>query len=71
MNFLARILLFYTSYAARYFGNTSSPTFYVKINIEEEKTKRSVQSNQAISKIDYELTFIYSFKKSRKRLYNF
>ena len=55
-------------YAARYFGNTSSPTFYVKIKIEEETTKRSVQSNQAISKMDYELTFIY-YKKSRNKLF--
>ena len=46
-------------YAARYFGNTSSPTFDVKIKIEEDTIKRSVQSNQAISKMDYELTFIY------------
>lgn len=47
-------------YAARYFGNTSNPTFYVKIKIEEETSKRSVQSNQAVSKLDYQLTFIYS-----------
>ena len=54
-------------YAARYFGNTSSPTFHVKIKIEEETTKRSVQSNQAISKMDYELTFIYSLTNLEKK----
>tara|TARA_Y100000996_G_C22320547_1_gene560169 strand:- start:11 stop:514 length:504 start_codon:yes stop_codon:yes gene_type:complete len=53
-------------YAARYFGNTSNPTFYIKIKIEEETSKRSVQSNQAVSKLDYELTFIYSLSNLEK-----
>ena len=32
----------------------------INIDISEKKTKRSVKDNQAISKLDYELTFQYS-----------
>ena len=48
-------------YAARYLEILAAQHFMLN-KIEEETTKRSVQSNQAISKMDYELTFIYSLK---------
>ena len=47
-------------YASRYFGNNKKGDYVIHINISEEKTKRSVRDNQAISKLDYELTFKYS-----------
>ena len=46
-------------YASLYFGNNKENVYSLKINIEEEKIKRSVQTNQAISKMDYELSFDY------------
>ena len=47
-------------YASRYFGNKQENDYTININITEEKTKRSVKDNQAISKLDYELLFEYS-----------
>ena len=43
----------------------------LNINIVEEKTKRSVQTNQAIEKLDYKLVFTYDLfnKKENCRVY--
>ena len=46
-------------YSSRYFGQLNENEFDLKINIAENKIKRSIQSNQAINKMDYELTFSY------------
>lgn len=46
-------------YFSRYLGKADIPEYIVEINIEEEQTKRSVQTNQAISNLDYELFFNY------------
>ena len=46
-------------YSARFFGNNKNTIYGLKISIREEKTKRSIQSNQAVSKLDYELDFNY------------
>ncbi len=46
-------------YSDKYFGNSSEPNYLLKVEVEEEKTKRSVQKNQAVSKLDYELKFSY------------
>ena len=50
-------------YASIYFGKNISPEFSLEINISEDKTKKSVQQNQAVSKIDYKLTFNYTLSK--------
>ena len=44
-------------YSARYFGKTNNPNYILGVYVEEDKTKRSVQKNQAVSKLDYELKF--------------
>ncbi len=46
-------------YVSEYFGNNENHTYELTINIDEKKTKRAVQTNQAISKLDYELDFKY------------
>ncbi len=48
-----------TQFKTRYFGNTSNHEYIVFINIEENKTRKSVQKNQAIIKLDYEIRFNY------------
>ncbi len=57
--FTGKELVTMYSYARKYFGKTNEPKFLLVIDVEEEKIKRSVQSNQAISKVDYELKFSY------------
>ena len=53
-------------YASLYFGSNEEHIYSLKINIEEKKIKRSVQTNQAISKMDYELGFGYElFSKTK------
>ncbi len=51
-------------FKSRYFGYANDREYGLDIKIEEIKTKRSVQSNQAIKKLDYELIFYYSLKKN-------
>ena len=53
-------------YAARFFGNSKNSNFDLKVSIQEEKIKRSVQSNQAVSKLDYELAFDYELVNIQK-----
>ncbi len=49
----------YYRYVSKYIGTSGEPDFQLKINIEETKTKKSVKKNQAVSKLDYELKFLY------------
>ena len=51
-------------YVSSYIGRNKSPAYQLEISIEEEKIKRSVQTNQAVSKLDYELKFVYILKKN-------
>ena len=44
----------------KYFGNAEELKYKLFINIRENKIKKSVQKNQAISKLDYELIFSYN-----------
>lgn len=48
------------SYSQLYFGTNDKKVFKLNIKIEEEKTKRSVEKNQAASNIRYDLKFLYS-----------
>ena len=43
----------------KYFGQYEEELYKLMVNINEEKTKRSVKSNQALSKLDYKLIFNY------------
>lgn len=47
-------------YSSIYFEEVTDYRFDLSININEEKTKRSVQTNQAVEKLDYRLTFKYN-----------
>ena len=51
---------FMKSYLPMFFGNNKKDVFKLSINIEEQKIKRSVETNQAASKLRYELKFYYS-----------
>ena len=50
-------------YGSRYLGFSDNPEYLLTININETKTKKSVQSNQAIEKLDYEISYEYNLKK--------
>ena len=47
------------SYVSSYFGATKSPKFELNINVVQKKTKRSVETNQTVSKLRYDLYFTY------------
>ncbi len=49
-------------HASRYLGKTNNPEYFLEIFISEEKTLRSVESNQAVNKLDYKLNFNYILK---------
>ena len=56
-------LAFLKSYLPMFFGNTKNEKYSLSIIIEEEKTRRSVETNQAVSDLRYELKFYYELKK--------
>ena len=51
---------FINSYLPIFFGDNDGDVFNLSIKIEEKKTKRSVETNQATSNLRYELTFNYT-----------
>ena len=53
---------FMNSYGPMFFGNNIEDVFSLSINIEQSKTKSSVETNQATSKLRYKLKFIYTLK---------
>ncbi len=57
---------FINSYLPMYFGSNPENDYKLMIDIKEEKTNRSVESNQATSNIRYELRFFYSLISSKK-----
>tara|TARA_B100001057_G_scaffold497663_1_gene602404 strand:+ start:202 stop:690 length:489 start_codon:yes stop_codon:yes gene_type:complete len=59
-------LIFVKSYIPNFFGINKDKKYDLLINIKEEKRKGSVESNQAISTLRYELKFLYTVKKSGK-----
>ena len=52
---------------SKYFGNSKNPENKLNIIVNEKTIKRSVQSNQAVSKLDYELEFNFSLENLKKR----
>lgn len=59
-------LSFMNSYLPMFFGETNEHTYSLKININEKKTKRSVETNQATSNLRYELRFYYTLTSIKK-----
>ena len=53
-------LVFMNSYLPMLFGENKNDEFVLLINVEEKKTKRSVETNQATSNLRYELRFNYT-----------
>ena len=59
-------LSFMNSYLPMFFGENNEHTYILKININEKKTKRSVETNQATSNLRYELRFYYTLTSIEK-----
>ena len=59
-------LVFMNSYLPMLFGENKNDEFILLINVEEEKTKRSVETNQATSNLRYELRFNYTLTSNKK-----
>ena len=58
-------------YSSRYFGQNKEGVFELYIKINEEKTKRAVKTNQAISKLDYKLTYSYELFNNTNKCFVF
>ena len=59
-------LSFMNSYLPMFFGESNEHTYILKININEKKTKRAVETNQVISNLRYELRFYYTLTSIKK-----
>ena len=59
-------LSFIKSYVPMLFGKNKENKFTLIIDIEEKKVKRSVETNQAISNLRYELRFFYTLILNKK-----
>ena len=59
-------LSFMNSYLPMFFGESDEHTYNLQINIDEKKTKRSVETNQATSNLRYELRFYYTLTSIKK-----
>ena len=57
---------FMSPYLLLVFGENKESRFNLSIDIEESKTKRSVETNQAVSKLRYELKFVYTLFLNEK-----
>ncbi len=57
---------FINSYLPIFFGDNKNDIFNLSIKIEEKKTKRSVETNQATSNLRYELRFNYTVLSNQK-----
>ncbi len=58
--------VFIQSYIPTVFGTTKEKNFNLLINIKEKKIKRSVETNQAVSNLRYELRFRYTIRSIEK-----
>ncbi len=57
---------FFSSYVPMFFGENIENLYNLFIKIEEKKTKRSVETNQATSNLRYELRFTYTLVSNEK-----
>ncbi len=60
-------LVFINSYIPMLFGNYENKKYDLEIVIEEKKTKRSIEVNQAASNIRYEIRFFYTLISKEKK----
>ena len=51
------------------FGASEEINYELFINIDETKTRRSVQNNQAVAKMDYKLSFVYKLYNIKETCY--
>ena len=51
---------YFNSYVPMFFGKNKENSFILLINIEEKKTKISVETNQSTSNLRHELRFLYT-----------
>ena len=64
-------LSFMNSYLPMYFGESDEHTYSLQINVNERKTKRSVETNQATSNLRYELRFYYTLTSIKNNCITF
>ena len=64
-------LNFMNSFLPMFFGKNNEHSYILKININEKKTKRSVETNQATSNLRYELRFYYTLTSIKNNCINF
>ena len=62
---------FMSSYLPMFFGNNKEDNFNLLINIDQNKTKRAVETNQVTSKLRYELKFTYTLILNEKNCVTF
>ena len=58
-------IAFMKSYVPTVLGVVNDEVFTLNIEIDEKKTKRSVETNQATSNLNYELKFIYTLVSNK------
>ena len=58
-------LVFMKSYVPMFFGNDKNNEYNLSIYIEERKTKKSIETNQATSNLRYELRFFYILESNK------
>ncbi len=52
-------------YVSSYFGTPNNPQYNLKIHVTEKKIKTSVATDQSITKIRYELGYLYKLKSKK------
>ena len=62
---------FMNSYLPMFFGDNKDDHFNLSVEIEQNKTKSSVETNQAVSKLRYELIFIYTLVLNERNCVTF
>lgn len=64
-------LNFMNSYLPMFFGSNKEDSFNLLINIDQNKTKRAVETNQVTSNLRYELKFTYTLISNEKNCVTF
>ncbi len=62
---------FMNSYLPMFFGSNKEDSFNLLINIDQNKTKRAVETNQVTSNLRYELKFTYTLISNEKNCVTF
>ena len=62
---------FINSYLPMFFGENKEDIFNLLINIDQNKTKRAVETNQVTSNLRYELKFTYTLILNEKNCVTF